>query len=188
MLLFRHTKDNIMDTAETIVDALNKRTTKKLNRASKPKTKPKSKAKAKAKSKPKKKKLESKAKIRRRLMKKWSEAVAKAYDNKCAMCGIAKDLTADKKVVLDAHHIAPRQINPYLRFDPYNGILLCKSHHKFGKHSAHKDMIGFVSWLQENDPDKYKYILDNKDMPIDLEDRDTLYALESKLDNLLTKE
>lgn len=171
-----------MDTAKTIVDALNERSKKKPKAKIEPSKKAK---KAKKVKKVKKKKLESKAKIRRRLMKKWSEAVALLYDNKCAICGVAKNLSSDSRVILDAHHIAPRQINPYLRFDPKNGILLCKSHHKFGKHSAHKDMIGFISWLQTNDFDKYNYILENKDKDINLEDRDVLYLLESNLDKLI---
>lgn len=126
------------------------------------------------------KKLEPKPRIRRRLMRLWSEAVAIMGGHKCAICGKTKE----DGVRLEAHHLEPRQICQSLRYDPRNGILLCTSHHKFGKESAHKGMLWFVTWLQTNRKDQYEYVMNHRLDDIDLNDRDTLANIEMELDKI----
>lgn len=45
------------------------------------------------------------------------------------------------------HHIVPKEMFGITRYDPINGIVLCPSHHKFGKFSAHKNPLWFVDIL-----------------------------------------
>lgn len=51
-------------------------------------------------------------------------AVRKRDKNTCQMPGCK----SHRK--LEVHHIVPYSKNTYLRTDPNNGILLCKTHHK----------------------------------------------------------
>lgn len=88
-------------------------------------------------------------KLKRKLLKLWSKKIHELYSNKCAICG--------KEGKLDAHHIEDKSCN-YLRYDLNNGVLLCPSHHKFGHNSAHKSPIFFISWLIENERDKWIYL------------------------------
>jgi len=127
-------------------------------------------------------KLESKAKIRRRLFKLWSQKVMLANGNVCAVTGaIRGDQNNGKPIILDSHHLENRSTCQSLRFDMLNGIALSKSAHKFGKNSAHKGTIWFAEWLRVNRPKQYAYVLQHRDDEINLEDRDTLYAIEKKL-------
>jgi hypothetical protein len=135
-------------------------------------------------------KLESKAKIRRRLFKLWSQKVMLIGGNVCAVTGAVRGSinTDGKPVILDAHHLENRSTCPALRFDLLNGIALGKSAHKFGRNSAHKGTIWFAEWLRTNRPKQYAYVLAHRDDPINLEDRDVLYAIEKKLQEPPTAE
>lgn len=136
-------------------------------------------------SKPKKVKLENKAKIRRRLLQLWHKKVMLLNSNKCAVTGYvngsSKENEPNKHIILDAHHIECKEVNPSLRFDALNGIALTKSSHKFGRDSFHKAPLWAAEWLRINRPLQYNYILKHRDDVIDLEDRDTLYTIEAKL-------
>lgn len=136
-----------------------------------------------SKKKVKKQKLESKPKIRRRLFKLWHDKVMLLNGNKCAITGIlnGSPLPDGKKAILDAHHIECKEINPALRFDALNGIALNKSSHKFGRDSFHKAPLWAAEWLRVNRPKQYAHVLAHRNDPIDLEDRDILYAIEAKL-------
>lgn len=119
-------------------------------------------------------KLESKARIRRRLMKLWTMAVHAQFGEKCAVCG------SDYKP--NAHHIESRIMFKGLRYDPMNGVLLCPTHHKFGKDSAHMAGCWFANWLKEHLPARYAYVLaHHADPDPDLEDREILAAIEAML-------
>lgn len=138
----------------------------------------------KTKSKPKKRKrLEKKTTIRNRLMRLWVDKVRVLNGDRCAICGRAYgDVDSNgKQCFLNAHHIDSRNTNPRLRWDALNGILLCPKHHKFSKNSAHKGSIWFITWLMKYRWNQYVYIMSHRDEPIDVEDRDVLYSIESSL-------
>lgn len=131
----------------------------------------------------KRKKLEKKTTIRNRLMRLWVEKVRLLHGDRCAICGRAYgDVNgAGKTCFLNAHHIDSRHTNARLRWDALNGILLCPKHHKFSKNSAHKGSIWFITWLMKNRWNQYVYIMSHRDDPIDIENRDTLSAIETHL-------
>lgn len=121
----------------------------------------------------KRKKLEPLARIRRRLMRLWTAKVAEEWGHKCAVCG--------SDHLPNAHHLENRNTCRALRYDPMNGILLCPSHHKWGRDSAHKGGIWFADWLLKNHPDRFAYVLANRDKDINLNDRTVLATLEGLL-------
>lgn len=122
----------------------------------------------------KRKKLEPKARIRRRLMKLWTAAVHAEFGEKCAVCGSTS--------LPNAHHIESRIMFKGLRYDPMNGVLLCPTHHKFGKDSAHMAGCWFARWLAHNLPDRFDYVLmHHGDPDPDLDDREVLAAIEESL-------
>jgi hypothetical protein len=136
----------------------------------------------------KRKKLENKAKIRRRLLRMWSEKVRLAHGNKCAFCGMPNEtIIAGTKQKLDAHHIESK-LNPSLRFDIMNGIALDVWHHKFGKDSFHRSAISTMDWLLKNRPKQHEYILAHRNDVLDLDDRETLARIEQRLTEPLTAE
>lgn len=77
--------------------------------------------------------------LRNKCKKLWREAVLKRWGNKCIVCGETK--------LPNCHHIVPKEMFSILRYDPINGVVLCPSHHKFGKFSAHKNPLWFVDML-----------------------------------------
>ena len=121
----------------------------------------------------KRKRLEPLARIRRRLMRLWTARVGNDWNHVCAVCG--SDSTPN------AHHLENRNTCRALRYDPMNGILLCPSHHKFGKDSAHKGGIWFADWLRRNHPDRLEYVLAHRNDTINLNDRETLAKIEEYL-------
>ena len=161
-----------LDSAETIANALNERTStshgKKAAKAKKaPKTHPA--------------RRESTKTITTRLYRKWAEVVKDRAHSKCEVCG-----EPDSKAhPLNAHHIMPRQNFSGLRFDPMNGVALCPKCHKFGKFSAHKGGIWFGSWLSANRFDRYKHCMELVDKELDCKDRLALYRVEAMLADLL---
>lgn len=152
-------------------------------KTTKPKSKgnavPKKPTKPKKPKKAKRKKLESLARIRRRLMRLWTAKVAEMWDHKCAVCG--------SESLPNAHHMENRNTCGALRYDPMNGILLCPSHHKFGKDSAHKGGLWFADWLLRQHPDRFEYVMAHRRDDINLNDRAVLVELEAKLQPKETK-
>lgn len=129
-------------------------------------------------------KLESLAKIRRRLMRMWTAKVHSIHGGKCAVCGKKHgevDPNTGKTSYMNAHHIEPRATCAALRYDPMNGILLCPSCHKFGRNSAHKGMIWFITWLMNNRREQYDYILVHRDDVVNINDREYLKKVEDSL-------
>lgn len=132
------------------------------------------------------KKLSSIPKINRKLFKLWSIAVRTIAGNQCAYCGIKSgDMNQNNKPTkIDAHHLISRNIHDCpLKFDIMNGIALCPFCHKFGIPSFHRDPITTITWLQQNQPEKYKYVLENSSIRIDLANRDVLTQIETFLSN-----
>lgn len=132
----------------------------------------------------KKPRLEPLARKRRRLMRLWTETVHRMHDGKCAICGKVHgevDPKTGKPSYMNAHHIEPRATCAALRYDPMNGILLCPSCHKFGRNSAHKGTIWFVTWLMNNRRDQYDYIMLHRDDVVNINDRAYLDGLEARL-------
>lgn len=70
----------------------------------------------------------------------WSRCVKKMAGNRCEYCGTNQKLTS--------HHIFSRT-NKKTRWDVFNGMCLCTSHHTQDNFSAHKSPIEFVEWLKE---------------------------------------
>lgn len=133
-------------------------------------------------------KLESPPKIRRRIMKLWSEKVREAHGFRCAICGLKSgEVINGKPQKTDAHHIEDRR-NHSLSFDFLNGICLCVRHHKFGENAAHRSLVYFSKWLQNIRPKQYEYILENRNKKIDLNSREELYKIEQRLKLPVTDE
>lgn len=136
------------------------------------------------KKKSKRKKLESLPKKRRRLMRLWTEKVHDMQGHKCAVCGKrhgAIDEDTGKASFMNAHHIEPRATCAALRYDPLNGILLCPSCHKFGRNSAHKGAIWFVTWLYRHRRLQYDYVMCHRDDTVNINDRAYLDSVEAIL-------
>lgn len=117
-------------------------------------------------------------------MKLWTERVHEIHGHKCAICGKVHgevDPKTGKPSYMNAHHIEPRATCAALRYDPMNGILLCPSCHKFGRNSAHKGTIWFITWLMNNRPEQYEYVLKHRDDVVNINDRAYLESVEIKL-------
>lgn len=106
-------------------------------------------------------------------MRLWTARVGEDWNHRCAICG--------SESTPNAHHLENRNTCRILRYDPMNGILLCPSHHKFGKDSAHKGGLWFADWLRRNHPDRLEYVLAHRNDEINLNDRETLAKIEAYL-------
>lgn len=71
----------------------------------------------------------------------WRMQILKKFDNKCVIC--------DALQLPNCHHLVPERIFPAMRYDVDNGVVLCPSHHKFGKFSAHKNALWFYVKMSE---------------------------------------
>ena len=83
------------------------------------------------------KKLEKK--LRNKCKKLWRELVLHRWGGMCVECTETK--------MASCHHILPKEMFGITRYDPRNGIVLCPTHHKWGKFSAHKNPLWFVALL-----------------------------------------
>ena len=106
-------------------------------------------------------------------MRLWTARVGDEWGHKCAVCG--------SENLPNAHHLENRNTCRALRYDPMNGVLLCPSHHKFGKDSAHKGGIWFADWLRRHHPGRLNYVLAHRLDEINLNDRATLATIEEYL-------
>lgn len=122
------------------------------------------------------------SKLKRKAFKLWSEKVRSI--GKCEICEAKKgDLKSNgKPVILNAHHIIPKQVKN-LTFDIENGICLCTTHHKYDiKISAHTNSLAFYDWLKKKYPNKITYLL-NKNSENNLSEF-TIDFLEQKIKDL----
>ena len=74
--------------------------------------------------------------LKRTAHKLWRECVLMKFDGKCVVCGAT--------VLPNCHHIVSEHLFSWMRYNPDNGIVLCPSHHKFNRFSAHKNALWFV--------------------------------------------
>ena len=128
-------------------------------------------------------KLKSVAVIRRRLLRLWSEAVRSRVGYKCEVCGLKRGTIVNEKAVkIDAHHIISKLIKDSpLKYDIRNGVSVCTSCHKFGPNSFHKNPIRTITWLMDNRPLDYAFLLDNDALRVNLDDRGVLEEIEARL-------
>jgi len=138
--------------------------------------------------KPKKKPLKMVGKIKKRLLRLWSQAVHEDHQHRCAVCGLKTGDVVDGKVQkIDAHHIEDKT-NYALRFNRKNGILLCVWHHKFGKDSAHRSPVWFMEWMLKVRPMQWKYVQEHRNDVIDNDDREILAQIEQSFQTKLSEE
>lgn len=90
--------------------------------------------------------------IERENLKAWRIKVLTRDNKTCQVCG-------KRPSKPHCHHIIPSQFNAF-KFDENNGITLCFYHHKVGKLSAHLNALWFTSWLKENKPEQFKYLIE----------------------------
>lgn len=135
-----------------------------------------------------KKKLVPKPRLRRKLLTLWSEKCRSTVDYTCIICGAKQARNGEEidgiKIVkkVDAHHIVGKEIhNSFFRFHLTNAACLCPSCHKFGNNSAHRNAVFFINFIQTNYPDRFAYLLKYNDIRIDLDNREVLAEIESKL-------
>ena len=98
-------------------------------------------------------KLKLAKKLRNKLDKEWKKTIHARFNNICVVDGCGKTK------YLNAHHILPKETYKKYRHDPMNGVLLCPTHHKFGKLSAHKNALWFVQWLYIHQPNIIYHLL-----------------------------
>jgi hypothetical protein len=131
------------------------------------------------------KKLEKIPKINRRLFKIWSEKIRERGNNQCEYCGIAKgEVGKSGKIVnkLDSHHFISRvKKNSFLKWDLNNGVCVCSGCHKFSEDSFHRSPLTTIAWLIKNHPERAEYVLKYFNTKVDLENRDILKEIETKL-------
>jgi hypothetical protein len=135
----------------------------------------------------KKKKVDSLPKIRRRLLKLWSETIRERDGYMCCYCGV-KHMSINpnnptSKTKCDSHHLLQKEIKDCpLKFEIRNSALLCSSHHKWdGEFSAHKSPIVFYDWFRKKYPDRYNFVLENSTIRVDLDNRHVLAEIEKRL-------
>ena len=124
--------------------------------------------------------------LRNKLFKLWSDAVRSSAKFKCEYCGIENKAININGVStkLDAHHLVSRKVKDMpLKFDINNGICVCPICHKWGMPSFHRDPITTITWLMKNQPDKYRSVLEHKDVRNNLNNRTVLEYIHSCLVN-----
>lgn len=95
----------------------------------------------------------------RKASKSWGTYIHTKYTG-CLVCG----KTHGK---LDAHHLLTKGSQNALKHHPMNGVLLCVHHHKWDrKMSAHGTPELFKRWLEENHPDKFEWMENNRKTPL----------------------
>ena len=132
-------------------------------------------------------KIEKLPKIRKRLLKLWSEAIRERDGFVCCYCGVKHGSVNPNNpatnIRCDSHHLLQKEIKDCpLKFEIKNSALLCSSHHKFnGEFSAHKSPIVFYDWFRKKYPERYNFVLENSLVRVDLENRMVLAEIETRL-------
>lgn len=125
--------------------------------------------------------------LRNKLLKLWSEVCREKEDFTCVMCKVKRGepdpLDANRKVKIDCHHALQKYIKDCpLKFDIRNSVVVCAKDHKFSNsNSFHKAPIVAYEWFRINYPEKHKFILENKDFKVDLDNRAVLEEIEQRL-------
>jgi hypothetical protein len=129
------------------------------------------------------KEIEQIRKLERRALVLWKQVVKLFAHGKCESPGCKKTKH------LNAHHIEGYTTNKALRYDSNNGILLCSTHHKFGRQSAHKSFV-FMHLIMSGRPIQLNYLISeyNAKCSLTIERlEDIIHDLETRLKPTLNK-
>jgi len=133
-----------------------------------------------------KRKIKSIPCIHNRLQSLWSICVRARAGYKCEYSGVAKgEPNANgKPTKIDAHHLLSKKIKDCpLKYEINNGIALSSEYHKFNSECFHKSPVSTITWLMNNMPERYKCIIDNAHIRVDLDNRKVLEEIEKRLRN-----
>jgi hypothetical protein len=95
----------------------------------------------------KKKRTKSQKTLNREALANWSKEIRKT--GKCLAC--------ERTDHLQAHHILAKEVYKEFKLDLMNGVPLCPTHHKFCRHSAHRNPVWFCRLLELFASDKLKW-------------------------------
>ena len=101
-------------------------------------------------------KKENVKKLRKEADKLWKEIVLRNYQGKCFVCG--------SSFQVDAHHFVPRRVSLNLRYDPENGIALCRKCHT-ALHWKSNPFIPVIIAFKKG-KDWLKYLEEQKDKKV----------------------
>ena len=128
-------------------------------------------------------------KLKRKLLKLWSEACREKSNYTCIYCGAKRGepskANPNSIIKIDAHHLLQKEIKDTpLKYEIKNCAVLCSSCHKYnGEHSAHKSPIVFYDWFRNQYPENYNFVLNNSKIRINLDNINVLKEIESRLIN-----
>ncbi len=83
----------------------------------------------------------------------WKEIVKLRAEKRC------ENPPCKKTKRLQAHHVESYSTNKFLRYDPENGVCLCTTDHKFGRHSAHHSFAFMYQFMSKERPESLSYLL-----------------------------
>ena len=83
----------------------------------------------------------------------WKKNI-RERDLVCQVCKKGKG-----EVQLHPHHLLPKKYYPEYSLELMNGVLLCASHHEYGKNSAHLNAVYFSLWLECIRPEQYAWVV-----------------------------
>jgi hypothetical protein len=99
-----------------------------------------------------------KRKIKKEFKLLWNELREKVktnQNNKCYFDNCQREVFGKSAHI---HHIISRDIK-ILKYDIFNLVLLCPSHHKLHPLSVHQTSIYFSEMLRIKEPDRYNYLI-----------------------------
>gem|GEM_PF-6088915 len=120
-------------------------------------------------------------KLRRKCLSLWRTVIKLRAGGKCEAtgCNVTKSP--------HCHHIEGFATNKALRHDPRNGALLCASHHKFGKMSAHKSLVFMYLLMTEKRKSDLDYLIEHVNDTVEITREyllDKISELETTIESL----
>jgi len=104
---------------------------------------------------------ESIKKLKKETEKLWKLVVLRNYQGRCYVCG--------SKFMVDPHHFVPKRISLNLRYNPENGVALCRKCHT-ALHWKSDPMISLIiafkkgkDWVKYLEREKNKKVIPNKE-------------------------
>lgn len=78
----------------------------------------------------------------------WGRVIGDLYANQCLISGISED-----SVPMERHHLWAKSTHPKLKWNVFNGVLLCKElhrdfHNKYGPSADPADFIRYLDYLE----------------------------------------
>lgn len=101
----------------------------------------------------------------------WKKAVAEKYNTACIVCGSTQNN--------EYHHIYPFASHPHDRFDPDNGICLCKIHHNASVPGSFHSEYGKVN----NTPEQLEEYVNRKRQELGIDEYFDVYEYMNTLDS-----